>query len=153
MSREIEATITKLRELLPYVAYDAKRLGNTTDLVRHSHDFHLASLAINETLAHPSLASLDRMPIIRVRIGSEAVRAYGMGKNPYDFIEPYDTEASPGEEYDLRYKHKVFTDAYVSSLTQPVYGQTKYFDLTTLANNLKNGGDLLVSEPGSSSSK
>ncbi len=152
MSRDIEATITHLKELLPYVARDAERYGNPTELVRRSHELHLAAKAIDETLPWPSLASSARGQFIRVRIGTQAVDAVGFTKLPYDFLESTFETVEPGKEFNLLYKHTVSTDSS-SVLRQPVYGQMRFIDLATLGQNLRDGGDLFPSDPDSSSSK
>lgn len=147
MSRDIEATIEELHKLLPFVARDAERYRNSTELVKRSHELHLAARAIEETLPHPSLASSARGPFIRVRIGANAVEAYGFRSLPYDFVEPYFDTAEPGQEYDLMYKHRVQTDYFNSRHTQPVFGQMLYFDLATIGRTLEDGGELSASEP------
>ena len=153
MSRYIERTIEQLQELLPFVARDAERYRNPTELVTKSHELHLAARAIEETLPHPSLASSSRAPLIKVRIGTSAVEAYGFRKLPYDFLEAYPDKAEPEEEYVLRYEHHVQTDVFNPRHTQPVFGQTRYFDLATLGHTLEVGGELSVSEPSTSDAK
>lgn len=147
MSQDIERTIEQLHELLPYVVRDAERYRNPTELVTKSRELHLAARAIEETLPYPSLASSSRSPLIQVRIGTNAVEAYGFRKLQYDFLEAYPDKAEPSEEYVLRYKHDVQTDVFNRSHTQPVYGQTRYFDLATLGRTLEEGGELGISEP------
>ena len=147
MSRDIEQTIEQLHELLPFVVRDAERYRNPTELVTKSRELHLAARAIEETLPYPSLASSSRSPLIKVRIGTNAVEAFGFRKLPYDFLEAYPDKAEPDEEYVLRYKHNVQTDVFNPRHTQPVFGQTRYFDLATLGRTLEEGGELSVSEP------
>ncbi|MEO5499646.1 MAG: hypothetical protein ABIR46_04050 [Candidatus Saccharimonadales bacterium] len=153
MSRDIEATISQLKELLPYVARDAGRYRNATELVRNSRELARAAEAIDETLPWPSLASSAKGPIIRIRIGTNAVEAFGFRKLPYDFLESEFEMAEPGEEYNLLYKKRISTEPFSYTDSQPVYGQMKYFDLATIGRILENGGDIFPSEPGSSSSK
>ena len=144
MSRDIEQVIEQLQELLPFVARDAERYRNPTELITKSHELHLAARAIEETLPHPSLASSSKNPLIKVRIGTNAVEAYGFRKLP----EAYPDKAEPEEEeYVLRYKHHVQTDVFNPRHTQPVFGQTRYFDLAALGRTLEEGGELSVSEP------
>lgn len=145
MSRtsNLDAAIAELRDLLPFVARDAERYRNTTELVTKSREFHLAARAIERTLPHPSLA---RGPVICVRIGANAVEAFGIRKLPYDFLESYPESAQPDETYDLRFSHRVQTDVFNPRHTQPIYGQRKYFDLATLSRTLEDGGELSVSE-------
>ena len=147
MSRDIEQTIEQLHELLPFVVRDAERYRNPTELVAKSRELHMAARAIEETLPYPSLASSSRTPVIRVRIGENAVEAYGFRKLQYDFLEEYPDKAKPGEEYDLLYKHNIGTDIFNRRHTQPVFGQMRYFDLATLGRILEEGGELGVSEP------
>jgi hypothetical protein len=146
MSRDIEATITELEKLLPYVARDAERYRNPTELVTKSHELHLAARAIDETLPHPSLASLAKGPFIRVHIGTRAVEALGLRKLPYDFVETTFETAEPGEAYNLLYKKRVSTDIFNPLHSQPIYGHIKYFDLATLGRILEDGGELSPSE-------
>lgn len=153
MSRDIEATLSQLRELLPYVARDAERYRNPTELVTKSHELYLAARAIDETLAHPSLASVSKHPVIRVHIGTKAVEALGIRKLPYDFREITFETAEPGEIYDLRYKNYVATDTFNPTHKQPIYGQLRYFDLATIGRILEEGGELTATEPDSSSSE
>lgn len=153
MSRDVEAILTQLRELLPYVARDAERYRNATELVTKSHELRLAARAIDETLVHPSLASTSKSPVIQVRIGTKAVEALGVRKLPYDFREVTFETAEPGEVYDLRYKKYVTTDTFNPLHTQPVYGQLRYFDLATLGRTLEDGGELTVTQPDSSASE
>ena len=147
MARDIERTIEQLHELLPFVVRDAERYRNPTELVSKSRELHMAARAIEETLPYPSLASSSRTPVIRVRIGENAVEAYGFRKLQYDFLEVYPDKASPGEEYDLLYKHDIGTDVFNRRHTQPVFGQMRYFDLATLGRTLEEGGELGISEP------
>lgn len=147
MTRDIERTIEQLQELLPLVVRDAERYRNPTELVTKSRELHMAARAIEETLPHPSLASLSRNPILRVRVGTNAVEAYGFRKIPYDFLEAYSDKAEAGEEYDLRFKHDISTDIFNPRHTQPVFGQMRYFDLATLGRTLEEGGELGISEP------
>lgn len=146
MTREIQGVIDQLHELLPYVARDAERYRNPTELVTKSHELHMAARAIEETLPHPSLASSARGPFIRVRIGANAVEAYGFRRLPYDFVEPYFDTAEPGQEYDLMYKYRIQTDVFNPRHTQPVFGQMLYFDLATLGRTLEEGGELSARE-------
>ena len=146
MTRDIQGVVDQLRELLPYVARDAERYRNPTELVTKSHELHLAARAIEETLPHPSLASTARGPFIRVRIGANAVKAYGFRKLPYDFLETYPDKAESGEEYDLRTMRRIQTDIFNPRHTQPVFGQLRYFDLATIGRTLEEGGELSVSE-------
>lgn len=85
MPRNIEETIAHLKELLPYVARDAERYRSTTELVTKSHELHMAARAIDETLAHPSLASVAKGPFLKVKLGANAVEALCFKKLPYDF--------------------------------------------------------------------
>lgn len=147
MTREIQDVIDQLHELLPYVARDAERFRNPTELVTKSQELHMAARAIEETLPHPSLASSARGPFIRVRIGANAVEAYGIRKLPYDFREVYADSAQPGDVYDLRFKSRIQTDVFNPRHTQPIYGQLRYFDLATLGRTLEEGGELSSSEP------
>ena len=144
MTRDIEASITQLQELLPLVVRDAERYRNSTELVTKSRELHLAAKAIDDVLPHPSLA---HGPVIRVRIGANAVEAYGIRKLPYDLREVYPESAQPGEEYDLRFRAHVQTDIFNNRHTQPIYGQLRYFDLATLGRTIEEGGELTVSEP------
>jgi hypothetical protein len=146
MSRDIEATITQLNELLPYVARDAERYRNPSELVAKSRELHLAAKAIDETLPHPSLASLAKGPFIRVRIGSTAVEAREVSRNPYDFIETSFETAEPGEAYNLLFKHRISTDIFNPMHSEPIYGHIKYFDLATLGRIIENDGELTLSE-------
>ena len=147
MTRDIEHVVEQLHELLPFVVRDAERYRNPTELVTKSRELHLAARAIEETLPHPSLASVSRAPVLRVRIGANAVEAYGFRKLQYGFLETYSEKAEPGEEYDLRFKHDIQTDIFNPRHTQPVFGQIRYFDLETLGRTLEEGGELSVSEP------
>lgn len=147
MARDIEHIVEQLHELLPFVVRDAERYRNPTELVTKSRELHLAARAIEETLPHPSLASVSRSPVLRVRIGTNAVEAYGFRKLPYDFLEAYSDKAEPDEEYDLRFKHDIQTDVFNRRHTQPVFGQLRYFDLATLGRTLEEGGELGISEP------
>lgn len=153
MSRDIESTITKLKQLLPYVARDAERYGNPTDLVRNSHELYRAAEAIDATLPWPSLASSAKGSFIRVRIGTKAVEALSFRKLPYDFLETTSEIAEPGEEFNILFKKNVSTDILSSRHRQPVYGQSRYVDLATLGRTLQDGGDIFPSEPGSSSNR
>ena len=150
MSRDIEQTIEQLRELLPFIVRDAERYRNPTELVTKSRELRLAARAIEETLPHPSLASSTKNPLLKIRIGTNAVEAFGFRKLPYDFLEAYPDKAEPDEEYVLRYKHSVQTDVFNPRHTQPVFGQTRYFDLATLGRTLEEGGELSASEPDTS---
>lgn len=142
MTRDLEATIVRLNELLPFVVRDAERYRNSSELVNKSRELHLAARAIDEVLPHPSLAS---GPVIRVRIGANTVEAYGIRKLPYDFREVYPDSAQPDEVYDLRFKSHVQTDVFNPRHTQPIYGQLRYFDLATLGRTLEEGGELMIS--------
>ena len=146
MSRDIEATITELEKLLPYVASDARRYQDPKLLVENSRELHLAARAIDETLPHPSLASLAKGPFIRVHIGTRAVEALGLRKLPYDFVETTQETAEPGEAYNLLYKKRVSTDIFNPRHSQPIYGHIRYFDLATLGRILEDGGELTPSE-------
>lgn len=148
MSRDIEATITELRQLLPYVARDAERFRNPSELVEKSRELHLAARAIDETLPHPSLASLAKGPFIRVSIGARAVEARGLRKLPYDFVEATFETAEPGEEYTLLFKKEIQTDVFNPRHHEPLYGHLRYFDLATLGRILEDGGDLSPTERG-----
>lgn len=141
---KLDATLTQLYALLPYVARDAERLRNPTELVQKSYELHMASRAIEETLPHPSLAG--GVPVIRVCIGNKAVEALGMRKNAYDLLETSLEIVHPCEEIDLRFMHRVSTDIFNTAHTQPVFGQGRYFDLATLGRSLEDGGELTISE-------
>lgn len=149
MSRDLEPTISKLKELLPYVARDAERYRNATELVTKSRELQLAAKAIDETLVHPSFVRLVEGPFLRLKLGTSAVEALGFRRNAYDLKETEFEVAEPGEEHDLLFKHRVATETFASSHSQPVYGHAKYFDLATMGRILESGGDLIPSEPGS----
>lgn len=146
MFLDVEAVISELQELLPYVVRDAERYRNPTELVTKSRELHMAARAIDETLPHPSLASLAKGPFIRVHIGTRAVEALGLRKLPYDFVETTQETAEPGEAYNLLYKKRVSTDIFNPRHSQPIYGHIRYFDLATLGRILEDGGELTPSE-------
>lgn len=146
MARYIEAAIERLHELLPLVVRDAERYRNSTELVNKCRELHLAARAIDGVLPPPSLAS-GPAPVIRIRIGENAVEAYGIRKLPYDFPEVYADSAQPGETYDLRFKFLTQTDVFNPKHMQPIYGQLRYFDLATIGRTLEEGGELSISEP------
>lgn len=143
MTHKIEDAIEQLNQLLPFVARDAERYRNPTELVMKSHELHMAARAIESTLPHPSLAT---GPVIRVHIGANAVEAYGVRKVAYDFVETYADAAQPGEVHDLRFRYRIQTDIFNPRHTQPIYGQIRYFDLATLGRTLEEGGELSVSD-------
>ena len=151
LTHKIEDTIERLQKLLPYVARDAKRYRHATDFVEKSRELHLAARAIDEVIPYPGFG--HHGPAIRVRIGAHAVEGYSMHKLQYDFIEANFEVVEPGEEYDLRARYHARTDVIGSVHTQPIYGQRRYFDLATLGRTLEDGGELSVSQPGSSSNK
>ncbi len=141
---KLDATITQLYDLLPYVARDAERLRNPSELVFRTPELLEAARLIEETLPYPSLAG--GVPVLRVCIGHAAVEALSMRKNPYDFLETSYEVVEPGQEFDLRYEHQVSTDIFNPHHRQPVYGGLRYFDLATLGRTLDDGGELLVSQ-------
>jgi hypothetical protein len=149
----MERVVDDLNKWLPYVASDAERFGNTTELIRRSHEFHLAAQAIYETLPHPSLASGAKGRLLRVRIGNTAVDAFSFHRLPYDFLATEHDTAQPGEVRKLLVRHTIGTDIFDPSKTQPVFGQLKYFDLATLGRTIKDGGELGLTEPDSSSNE
>src|SRR6478735_8581909 len=128
MSRDIERTVADLNKWLLYVASDAERYKDTSELIARSPEFRMAAIAIETTLPHPSLASVARGPFLRVRVGTNAVNAFDFRKLPYGFLESEETVAQPGEVHDLKFMKCVGTDVLNPRKIQPVFGQLKYFD-------------------------
>lgn len=142
----LESTIGQLRDVLPRVARDAERYRNPTELVTNSRELGIAARALD---AVTSDWNHFPGPVIRVKIGQQAIEALSIRKNQYDFRELQHELVEPGEEYDLRFQNRILTDTYniFDRHYQPIYGQVRYFDLATLGRTLEDGGDLLVSEP------
>lgn len=146
MPQTIEHTAASLNVWLPQIASDAERYKTIPELIENSSEFHLAAIAIGETLAHPSLASAALGPFIRVRIGESAVEAFRFRKEAYDILDPEETVAQPGEIFDLKIRRYVGADVLNPRRVQPVFGQLRYFSLVALGRTLRDGGELSLSE-------
>lgn len=134
---DVDTTLRETTDLLKFTAGFVEDDSKTRDML-HKRDLGHAAFLMDKLIYR-------RGPVVQLTVGEKPVDAFGVRKNPYDFLEHYTEEVEPGYVENFRFIHRISPDIFDRTL-QPVYGHLRYFSLKAIGTTLREGGSLSLAE-------